>query len=235
MSPVDAQPTYDLAEETLSYLQPRSPDRWERGFEDRVPFPGLRLVMWEQFLIIRHGLSPSDVQGRFSEPGSGLSEKRQRQLWRDKSWRTWADKVMTIEVDVKPGGRLVAREPDSLFSVEIRWKDFYGMRVAELVTIIPDDFFAWTTALDLDAHMMACHIQLARTPQTLARLPARRPRPGESYDPKFYRTILDRYSALLGRGHPAPVREIAESMNANRSTVKSWLKRGREYLKEEGE
>ena len=221
------------ARERLSYLQPHSLDRWELGFEERVPFPELRLQMWEQFLIIRHAFTLVDVWGKYSEPGSGLSEKRHRQLWRDKSWRAWADEVVAIEVETKPGGRLVARHPDKLFSVEIRWKDFYGMQVAELVTIIPDLHLAWNESLDLDAHMMACWIQFARAPHKLARLPERRPRPGESYDLKFYRTIVHRYEALLARGHSAPVQEIASSMDANPSTVKSWLRRGRKYLSEE--
>jgi hypothetical protein len=45
--------------------------------------------------------------------------------------------------------------------------------------------------------------------------------------------LVESYEALVADRHPAPARELALRLDTNHETVKSWLRRGRKYLKEE--
>jgi hypothetical protein len=62
-----------------------------------------------------------------------------------------------------------------------------------------------------------------------APLPAAGKRPSLDH----YRKVLAEYDALVREGHPSPISILEERYLARRGTVKSWLHRGRKYLKEE--
>jgi hypothetical protein len=61
-------------------------------------------------------------------------------------------------------------------------------------------------------------------------MPRRRPKPGAPLDSDFYRRVIASYRELRKEGYKNPAGELARRMNANPSTVKSWLRRGRIYL-----
>ena len=62
-------------------------------------------------------------------------------------------------------------------------------------------------------------------------LPRRRPAPGKQLDTDFYRRLLTNYELLIQEGYRDPAAELARRMGEKHSTVKSWLSRGRHYLK----
>ena len=194
----------------------------------------LLLEAWQLFLAKRHGLSPADVWGMYGRPRTGLSKARKAELWRDREWRRWAGKVTAIRVELKPGGRAVCREPeqDAVFTVEIQWAVDHKTPAVVSVAIVPDDYLAFNEDVDLSAYMLACRIELSKDAPKRARLP-KRPKPGEARDLAFFRWILGEYEALIREADPAPARTLANRNGLNYSTVKSYLKRGREYLREE--
>jgi hypothetical protein len=193
------------------------------------------LGMWQLFLAKRHGLSPVNVWGRHGHPRTGLSKARKAELWRDQEWRRWAEKVAAIRVTLKPRGRAESREreEDAVFTVHFRWYLEHGEPIATSIMVVPDGGLAFNENVDLDAHMLACRLQLGpKGSPRRARLP-RRPRPGEAPELSFYRQLLLEYEELVKKADPAPARELANRHGLNHSTVKSYLKRGREYLRQE--
>lgn len=48
-----------------------------------------------------------------------------------------------------------------------------------------------------------------------------------------YQRVLAEYDELVREGHPSPISVLVERYRARPGTVKSWLHRGRKYLKEE--
>jgi hypothetical protein len=71
----------------------------------------------------------------------------------------------------------------------------------------------------------------------------RRPQAGpvtpkaEDWEPlnlEFYKALLEEYDGLVRDAHPTPGRELANRRGINYSTLRSYLKRGREYLDKEG-
>ena len=195
---------------------------------------GLLLEMWQLWLMKRHGLTPVDVWGRHGHPRTGLSKARKRELWRDEDWRSWAEKIASMHVVLKPDGRATSREreEDAVLTVHFQWNLDHGTPMVVSALIVPDWQLAFNEAIDLDAHMLACRVQLAKDPPKRARLP-NRPRPGEARDVAFYRQLLAEYEGLLREARPAPARELANRRGINYSTLKSYLKRGREYLQKE--
>lgn len=63
--------------------------------------------------------------------------------------------------------------------------------------------------------------------EALADLPAA----GKPINIEFYSRVLALYEMLASEGTKAPVRQIAEMLDANENTVKSWLLRARKYTR----
>jgi hypothetical protein len=194
------------------------------------------LEAWYVFLAKRHGLSPLDVWGQYGHPQTALPKAKRAKLWRDQEWRSWLEKVADIRVALKPGGRAASREPEGIatFTVNLQWVLDQGVAPTVVsINITPDWGLAFNEPIDLDAHMMACRIRLARGVPKRARLP-QRPKTGEPLNLEFYKALLEEYDGLVRDAHPTPGRELANRRGINYSTLRSYLKRGREYLDKEG-
>jgi hypothetical protein len=59
------------------------------------------------------------------------------------------------------------------------------------------------------------------------------PASGKAPSLAHYRAVLAAYDDLVREGHPAPISVLADRFQARPGTVKSWLHRGRRYLKGE--
>lgn len=157
------------------------------------------------------------------------------------AWKAWAAFVREIEVELRPGGRAQLRHPELAGMVEIEWETegpgvvFRGCRFEPEPEALPE----WS-GVDLGAFEMALHESLGQR--------FRDKGPHESLDPfegviqppaagkpiavSFYRQLLREYERLLAEGNAAPVKELASHYKRPDGTVKSWLSRGREYLRE---
>jgi hypothetical protein len=137
---------------------------------------------------------------------------------------------------MRPGGRAVLRHPDATFTVEIQWlrDDEDGLVKPVAFHVIGDGFLYAHEVPSAMRYMAAFELHLPELPKGWARrLPRRRPQPGKTLDPDFYRRVLTTYDGLVSEGIKDPAAELARRMKANHSTVKSWLRRGRQYLEEE--
>lgn len=225
------------------------------------PFGGLWLrdpsrlqddALWRRFLR-RRGVSAADrerLEAEFpmSEQGEAFDELL-GQLKDPPAWlrtvleRDWILDVLAIRVEHKPGGRTVLRAPDpppgmepyrEPYRVEIQWvfDAAAGRQISEIRLLPERSHLEARTRLNLTPYILAFLLTPGAEPAE--RLPRRRPAPGQPLDVDFYRRVLSQYRALLETGHPAPAAELARRMGENRSTVKSWLRRGRIYLAERG-
>jgi hypothetical protein len=66
-------------------------------------------------------------------------------------------------------------------------------------------------------------------------VPENAPPPASGKAPSLahYRAVIAAYDELVREGHPAPISVLADRFQARPGTVKSWLHRGRRYLKGE--
>lgn len=154
----------------------------------------------------------------------------------------WLQRVLKTEVELKPAGRAILREPDKPFKVEVQFvldPEWAGPGI-QLIQVVPDqpmdDSALASMDLDLVAYLAALELRFERGPQgSFPRAPRRRPAPGKPLDARFYRVLLDRYELLLQESYRDPAKELARRMGEKHSTVKSWLARGRRYLGERKE
>lgn len=208
---------------------------WKEWFAEQVPNESLRLELWAIWQSLHRGLSPGKV-------------RKMSELHRDPAWRQWIERALSLHVKVMPNGRAIVRDPlDQSMRVEVQWERVKKWGHVPLsIHVYAEDprpqshpprerpFLAWKQPTDLNLYLAACRIRLDRDQVKRKRLPQSRPSgPGKPASRSFYEGLLDAYDRLVSEGHRAPVQEIATSMNANPSTVKSWLKRGREHLKRE--
>lgn len=166
-----------------------------------------------------------------------LRSRESREL--ERVWK-WVAEATTIDVTLHPGGRATLRHPYySDFTVEIRWREVSPKeRRVGSIAVLGEPDVPWPLHLDLEQYLAACWLRLLRGKHgAFGRMPDRRPKPGRHRKPDtaFYRRVVDAYGRLLADGHPNPTAEVAKRMNANRDTVKSWLRRGRQYLRREEE
>jgi hypothetical protein len=59
------------------------------------------------------------------------------------------------------------------------------------------------------------------------------PASGKAPSLAHYKAVIAAYDELVREGHPAPISVLADRFQARPGTVKSWLHRGRRYLKGE--
>jgi hypothetical protein len=151
-------------------------------------------------------------------------------------WGEWLERVMDYEVEIKAAGRAVVRGPGDDYKVEIQWL-FVGrskQRRVKSVRVVADDFLSGHSMPSINEHLAAFQLRAAQRPTgAFSRMPRSQPAPGQAADPDFYKRLLNAYQNLISEGYKNPAVELAERMDVNHNTVKSWLKRGREYLKED--
>lgn len=216
-------------------------------------------VAWRDYTVAK-GLTERELSFLKSEYFDSTSRSRiQRsatakdRAWFDKNWpqsfpfRAWCAQVLAISIDLRPSGRAFLRELDTgprlgllsgpskpaPYRVEIQFQlDDDRKARPTSVHIIGERFLYKDDAPDLETYYAAFYLRImrGRPPDAFTRIPRKRPNPGTAPDPDFYRRLLDSYEKLVSEGHAAPAAALAERMNENRSTVKSWLRRGRVYL-----
>ena len=165
--------------------------------------------------------------------------------------RGFLSQVGQIRVEVERGGRAVLRDPDVTASysarrlpvgvgpsyrVEISFEQAGRDKHPEpkQMRVIGDQLLGWWNPPDLRRYAAALLLRLgAKEYEELgAAAPPTMPTAGQAPKMAFYRWLLGREEQLLRAGEPAPARTIAEQLDRNENTVRSWLKRAREYVKE---
>lgn len=160
----------------------------------------------------------------------------------------WCDRIVDSDVDLRPAGRALVRTPGSDYVLEISFLNNGEGLVTKSVTVIADDFLHvqgfpkrdvdWShTTIRFYDHCAALDlvVQFGGGEKAFMRIPRARSASGEPVSTTFYRDLLEAYQALLIEGSSTPVQELARRMSANPSTVKSWLRRGRVYLRRSSE
>jgi hypothetical protein len=154
----------------------------------------------------------------------------------ERVWRRWLESVLSYEVTLKAAAKAIVRKPDDNYRVEIQWE--YHRRekthLVKSVRVIADEFLSVGDSLPVGEHFAAFMLRVGQRPGgAFARAPRARPAAGQAANSDFYRRLLDSYEALIQEGWKNPALELARRMDVNHNTVKSWLRRGREYTEEE--
>jgi hypothetical protein len=160
----------------------------------------------------------------------------------------WLAYVTEIDVQLHPGGRAILTHPEANLRVQIRW-DAAGVQSVH-VDAQPGDPFP-SVEISLSRFLAALELKrgawasgtVASISQSLPALTQAasgevivRPMAGKRPSLAFFRQIEREYNELVSAAEPVrnPVNEIARRHHVQPGTVKSWLHRGRKYLKEEG-
>ena len=161
--------------------------------------------------------------------------------------RLWMflDQVLRIEVKVKPGGVAILRDPSeateygSRCRVEITWlrtgrqgrKPVVAAKSARVIA--EGDQSLGFSAPDLEPYLAALLHRVETLPgaREFSKTAARsRPEPGRPPSIEWYRSLQDERDRLVAAGERAPAKVLAERMDENPATVRSWLKRADQYL-----
>jgi hypothetical protein len=203
-------------------------------------------------------LGPDEIrllQTLYIHSSSNRATWKSEDWFRQTAWEAWLEGVLRIEVNLRPAGRAIlhdpeagahgmtgdpptsARIPGTGFRVEIYWNRATGANVPTRIEIVADPsgslaYLGNTIALDRYLAAFALRIRSAQT-SAFAKVPRRRPAPGQPIDVPFYRQLIEAEKALRREGFRGPAKELARRMGENHSTVKSWLRRGRQYVGEE--
>jgi hypothetical protein len=152
--------------------------------------------------------------------------------------------ALALEVELRPPALAIVRDPFTAASgsrVEIRWQWTSGVRplggntpsleIQEFRIVFGDP--GWGADPDLDLYRTALSMRFAggEMPKSFAPRPHR----GQPIQTDFYKQLLAAYDQLVAEKHPAPAVELARIYKAEHATVKTWLRRGRNYLKNERE
>ena len=198
----------------------RDEEAWSRYLEEQGVTEYARWL-WDRFAASPHNFFPDGSPGR---------EEWNRML----AFRNWVIRVLGIDVELKPAGRAVLRDPAVAYTVEILWlRDAEKTYRPVRLTVIADAFLTEGTAPDVSAYYTAFLLRVQRSPVgAFGRAPRRRPAAGKPLDVDFYRQLLAAYERLVTAGEKYPAKELARRMNEERTTVRSWLARARKL--EEG-
>jgi hypothetical protein len=155
--------------------------------------------------------------------------------------REWLQRLASIQVEPKPAGRAILREPGAPFRAEIRFLPARrGLSVTDIRLVAEDPNFDWWIDFDAMLYVLAWDVYVDlhadAAPRALvefSRMPVQ-PEPGKRPDLRQYRTLVAAYDALVLQGVRDPARRLADQSGLNYNTVKSRLRRGRKYIKEEG-
>jgi hypothetical protein len=190
------------------------------------------------------------------------ARSRARKIYREyglpvADFEAWLEYVAGIEVEQHPNGRAILRHPEKDVRVEMRFDDVSGVtaihlfaRPGETLPTIELPMSAYVAALDLArAALKAAVVEFAGnvvnvvvTPATVpavASVPTPtvaaevEPAPGQKPPLNFYRALVTEYNALVSAASRNPIGEISRRRGVPPATIKSWLHRGRKYLKEQ--
>jgi hypothetical protein len=160
---------------------------------------------------------------------------------RGRGWGDWSVEVLLVNVDIRPNGRAVLRQDATTYRVDMLWnetaRDEHGKPSLGLkrVEIVADDTMEPLRMPDLGVYVAAFFLRAMQgRHRAFARAPRIRPEPGRALKYNFYRHLLDLEEQLKMQRYANPAAEIARRMDANPATVRSWLHRGRQYVKREG-
>lgn len=155
----------------------------------------------------------------------------------DLVFRGFCVRVWRLKVEIRAAGRTVVRDPTENHRVEMQWlyqkrKKIYRVK---RMCVIGDAFLSLDQLPDEYEYLTAFYLRHRQLDPagTYGRPPVARPAPGQPLNADFYQRLLIAYDKLVAEGRPRPALELAERMDVNHSTLKSWLSRGRAYLKEE--
>ena len=73
-----------------------------------------------------------------------------------------------------------------------------------------------------------------RVPASHLKAPTELPAPGQPPNLATYRRILEGHDALAAEGFRAPLKELATRWEVPYERMKTWYRRARQYLEEEG-
>lgn len=187
----------------------------------------LRSVTEDQFQVIRRLFTQSRTNAETLDANSWVS---------DRAFQLWALRALRTEVEMRANGLALLRHPEDGFTVQIEWlwdhKD--KTHKPSKLHVIADEELHIGDCADLEDYFAAFFVHAASRSFPKVRAPRKRPDAGKPLDPDFYRRLLQNYDQLVAEGYKAPAAELARLLGENRSTVKSWLHRGRKYLGKEG-
>jgi hypothetical protein len=157
-------------------------------------------------------------------------------------FESWLSHVSDVGVELHPNGRAILRHPRSVLPVEVRFDADLGVVGVHLIAPPGEPL----PSVEIPISECIAALELARGGQhpttfVLTVEPARleirsratRPSSGTRPPLRFYRELVDEYNELCREAHPSPIAEIARRRRQKPATVKSWLHRGRKYLKGE--
>ena len=162
--------------------------------------------------------------------------------------RRFIEQVMRIDVRLGRGGVAVLRDPVEFPEpprtpgpgrrIEITWlRRRGGKSVVEpksvRVVAETDQPLGFSTP-DFAPYLAAFLLRIDHLPgarQFWRTASQKRPEPGRAPRIDWYRELLGERDRLVAAGERAPAKVIAERMDVNAATVRSWLKRADEYLK----
>jgi hypothetical protein len=147
------------------------------------------------------------------------------------AFEPWLEYVEEIQVELHPGGRAVLDHPDTRIPVEIRFiMDPAFLPISYKVEAPPGEHLPWVE-ISMSYYVAALAIALEERGERIADAPL--PSAGQPPSIPFYKSLIAEYDDLLRAGHRSPVSELSVRYGAKPGTVKSWLHRGRKYVKEE--
>lgn len=156
------------------------------------------------------------------------------------SFRGWLRWIEEIEVAIHPGGRATLSHPSEMRQVEIRWdsskKQTEPLFATSFRVSAPAGQTLPWTEFQFSHYFASLGITLIRMSRASRARPNALPRPhrGRPAPLDFYRALVAEYDELVAVDrHKHPVAELARRYDAPPGTIKSWLSRGREYLKRE--
>jgi hypothetical protein len=172
------------------------------------------------------------IHSRYRLPAAGLED--------------WLAYVEAVEVEIHANGRAVLRHPDLQVPVEIRFDAEIGVvgvrllaRPGEPLPPVDLPVSAYVAALELARAELRPKVVTGESKGTRAVAGGRssgevlaRPSPGKKPPIAFYEGLIAEYDELLAANHRSPVSEIARRRREDPGTVKSWLHRGRKYLRD---
>ena len=167
------------------------------------------------------------------------SESRER----GRDWSTWAAKTVAIDVDLRRGGRVILREPNGLYRIELYFVEVPSSKAGERgflfkrVELLPERVATLAgSSPDLRCYWAAFLVRTTKEtsgPMLDGSVPLiGRPAPGKPFDMDWYMSLLDAETALKEQGHSAPAKELAERYGVKYATMRSYLSRGHKRLEE---
>lgn len=184
----------------------------------------------------------SDAYGRLLRRDRPGKRRRPDKDEKELAWRAWCAFVLEIDVDLRPAGRVIMRHPRRAYRVELQYVYDPGTKRYRYSSwqVVADSFMDVDAGppdiFDLEPYLSALALRFHRgieATHAFQKIPRRRPESGKPLDPDFYRRLLASYERLVREGRTDPAAELARRMDENRSTVKSWLHRGRKYLEDQ--